>query len=145
VQKIGGFDPMLGAGMDLASAEDLDIMLRLLLKGYQVYHTKSVSVVHHGFRTYAESRNLIRGYIYGQSALYAKLLRCGHWRTLPLYLKSIHMNVTAVLIDSLRKRQVPRIVGRIIYLAKGFVRGFQLPVNRTDALFQQANPTKSSK
>jgi glycosyltransferase involved in cell wall biosynthesis len=144
VEEIGGFDPLLGAGMDLASAEDLDIMLRMLLKGYQIYHTKSVSVVHYGFRTYAESRNLIRGYIYGQSALYAKLLKCGHWRVLPLYLKSIHMNISAVAITSLRQRQIPRIFGRIIYLIKGFILGLRLPVNRTDALFLQADPKKQT-
>jgi GT2 family glycosyltransferase len=145
VQEIGGFDPLLGAGMDLASAEDLDIMLRLLLKGYQVYHTKSASVVHYGFRTYAESRNLIRGYIYGQSALYAKLLKCGYWRVLPLYLKSIHMNVTAVAIASLRQRQLPRILGRIVYLIKGFMLGLRLPVNRKKALFLQTDSKKYSR
>jgi glycosyltransferase involved in cell wall biosynthesis len=140
VQDLGGFDQLLGAGVELASAEDLDMTLRILLSGRHVCHTKSVSVVHHGFRSYAESRDLIRGYIYGQSALYAKLLRCGHWRVLPLYLKSIHMNVTAVVITSLRQRQIPRVLGRIVYLAKGFVRGWQLPVNRAKALFLPTDP-----
>lgn len=135
IEKIGGFDQMLGAGVELASAEDLDVMLRLLLRGYHICHIKSVSVVHHGFRTYADSRQLIRGYIYGQSALYMKLLRCGQWQLLPLYLKSIHMNVTAVIVASLRQRQVPRVLGRIIYVIRGSIRGWRMPVDRATKLF----------
>lgn len=140
IEKVNGFDEQLGAGVDLASAEDLDMSLRLVLNGYHIYHTKSVTVIHHGFRTYAQARHLIRGYIYGQSAMYTKFLRCGYWSTLTLYIKSIHMNITGVIILCLKERKIPRVAGRIIYLFKGFIQGWKLPINRTSGLFQESDP-----
>jgi glycosyltransferase involved in cell wall biosynthesis len=132
---IGGFDEQLGAGRELASGEEVDLVLRLLLKGYQIYHTKATSVVHHGFRTYAEGRKLVRGYMYGSSAVYAKLLKCGHWCVLPLYLAVVWMSVFDLALESLRNRKLPPVSGRIAYLVKGFLRGWRMPVNRADALF----------
>jgi glycosyltransferase involved in cell wall biosynthesis len=135
-QQIGGFDPLLGAGMELASGEEVDLVLRLLLNGYHVYHTKSTSVVHHGFRTYEEGRKLTRSYMYGSSALYAKLIKCGHWSVLPLFLQVIWISVFVVIWDNLRRGKIPPVLGRIEYLFKGFIRGCHMPVNQKAGTFR---------
>jgi GT2 family glycosyltransferase len=134
-QEVGGFDELLGAGMDFASGEEVDMVLRLLLKGRPIYHTKSTHVIHYGFRTHAEGRNLVRGYMYGSSAVYAKLMKCGHWNVLPLYLKVIYSSVLTVIIDSVRKGKLPPVFGRISYLIKGFIRAWSLRVDRKSVLF----------
>lgn len=134
-QALGGFDELLGAGMDFASGEELDLVLRLLLKGNQIYHTKKTSVIHYGFRTHNEGRKLMRGYMYGSSAVYAKILKCGHWIIIITYLKMIWVSIGMLILESLRQRKLPPILGRITHLVKGFIVGWQIPVNRTKILF----------
>ena len=75
-----GFDDSLGAGARFKSGEDLDFAIRALLAGYRLYATPAASVIHNGFRTWAQGRRLIIGYLFGIGATFAKLVRCGQWQ-----------------------------------------------------------------
>ena len=47
-----------------------------LAAGWYVLETPDVWVVHHGFRTHREGRELVQGYAYGTGAMIAKHVRC---------------------------------------------------------------------
>lgn len=134
--KLGGFDPGLGAGTPTFAGEDTDVSFKALLNGYHVFRLHDVPVIHHGFRTYDEARTLYRGYMLGAGAMYGKLIKCGYWRLL-LFLPLIYWdNVVPRAIEDLRKGQVPRVLGRIVYLTKGIVWALRTPIDRERDVFQ---------
>lgn len=134
---IGGFDPILGAGTQLHSSEDSDIGLRALLRGYPIYRTRDVSVVHHGFRTYGEGRILMRGYMIGLAAMYAKLIKCGYWQMLVFLPLLFWRLVFFPIFQSLVHFQRPPVFGRAVYLVKGLFLGLKLPVDQQRGVFRQ--------
>jgi glycosyltransferase involved in cell wall biosynthesis len=77
--QLAGFDEMLGAGSRFRSAEELDFAIRALQAGHSIYETDRVFVVHNGFRTWAEQRQLTYDYLYGIGAVFGKHLKCRQW------------------------------------------------------------------
>ncbi|MEB3348684.1 MAG: glycosyltransferase [Cyanobacteriota bacterium] len=84
-RRLRGFDDWLGAGTNLASAEENDFCSRALLAGYTVVETPSARVTHHGFRARGEVAGLIAGYMRGSGAAMAKMLRLGGVRSIPCF------------------------------------------------------------
>jgi O-antigen biosynthesis protein len=80
--ELSGFDEMLGPGAPFKAAGDIDYCVRTLLAGYSVYETPSVEVIHRGFRTWKQGREIIHAYLYGLGAMHAKHFKCGHWALL---------------------------------------------------------------
>lgn len=74
-KELGGFDEMLGAGGVLKSSSEGDLVIHALHRGYQICELPTVSVVHHGFRTWEEGEGLIARYWYGTGAMYGKHLK----------------------------------------------------------------------
>jgi glycosyltransferase involved in cell wall biosynthesis len=118
---LGGFDEVLGAGRELAGAEDLDAFCRMIDAGWRVVHEPG-SVVHHVFTRVGENyRDLLHGYGLGMGALANKWSRID---------KAIgRVMLTVVLTRQLRKavRALPRRRARAraeLAMATGIVRGF---------------------
>ena len=82
--QLAGFDDLLGTGGRFRSAEELDLSIRALQAGYSIYETDRVSVVHNGFRTWAEANQLTHDYLYGIGAVFGKHLRCRRWSVFAL-------------------------------------------------------------
>ncbi|MGH7587107.1 MAG: glycosyltransferase family 2 protein [Gemmatimonadota bacterium] len=74
--ELGGFDERLGPGTPFLAALEGDFALRALAAGWYVLETPEIWVVHHGFRTHREGRELVQGYAYGTGAMIAKHVRC---------------------------------------------------------------------
>jgi GT2 family glycosyltransferase len=136
VLALGGFDELLGPGAHFPSCEEGDLVVRAILGGHEVYETAGVAVVHHGFRTYQEGRELTRRDWLGIGAAYAKPLKCGRWSfaVVPLY-EVWSFAALPVLRSALRLRP-PRGVGRLVAFARGFSQGLLVPVDRTSLLYR---------
>jgi len=77
VERLGGFDPLLGAGSPGRGGEDLDMFLRMILSGGRICYLPSALVWHqHRADTQALSEQ-IYSYGYGLGAYLAKHLQDG--------------------------------------------------------------------
>lgn len=121
--ELGGFDEVLGAGRELAGAEDLDAFCRMIDAGWRVVHEPN-SVVHHVFTRVGENyRDLLHGYGLGMGALVNKWSRID---------KAVgRVMLTVVLSRQLRKaaRALPRRRARAraeLAMATGIVRGYSI-------------------
>ncbi len=91
VLSMGGLDESFGPGARFPSADEWDICMRALLSGAHVYETAgSCSILHDGFRTFAEGRQHARRDWIALGAVCAKPLRAGHFRAavVPVWLFS---------------------------------------------------------
>ena len=75
--RLGGFDERLGLGAHFGAGEELDLTIRVLLQGSPVFYAPELWVTHHGTHPVSQRKALIRRYLYGTGAVYAKHLRAG--------------------------------------------------------------------
>jgi hypothetical protein len=73
LQRIGGFDPKLGAGTPFP-CEDIDAVAAVLWAGYRGRYDPRPLVLHHHRRRDADVPGLRAGYDRGRGAYYAKFL-----------------------------------------------------------------------
>lgn len=134
----GGFDETLGPGARFASGDDWDLSLRAMLKGWEVYETASVSILHHGFRTLEEGRTHARRDWIAIGALCAKPVRAGYVSALGLagWLFTAEALWPPVR-DVLRLRK-PRGLARITGFLSGFSGGIVTPVDPKTLRFKPA-------
>jgi GT2 family glycosyltransferase len=126
-QDIRGFDEMLGPGAPFRAANDIDFSIRTLIAGYFVYETPSVTVVHQGFRTWEQGRELIHNYLYGLGAMHVKHLKCGHWSLLYYLFRLVGR--WAFRHPAIDFGHLPPRLLRLAAFARGFLAG---ALNRVD-------------
>jgi GT2 family glycosyltransferase len=135
VLALGGFDEQLGPGAPLRSGEDRDLAARALTAGWRVYQTPDAMVVHHGFRTWAEGRELTRRDWYGIGAAYAKQVKAGHLAVfVVLAHEVVYMGFVKPALLALRGRGSIGI-RRVVYFLDGFWRGLCTPIDHRTVLF----------
>jgi GT2 family glycosyltransferase len=134
-QQIGNFDPGFGAGTRFFSNEETDLSLRALLRGHHVYRTTQIAVRHHGFRTFAEGRDLMRGYMLGNGAMHAKLLKGGSWGMAMVWAFELWRTVLGPLLHDVVRLRKPPVLGRALALIRGSILGLRTPVDRANMLF----------
>jgi glycosyltransferase involved in cell wall biosynthesis len=75
IDRVGQFDERLGPGTRIPSNEDVDYVYRAFLNGIIIEYVPDMAVAHwHGRKTEDAGRRLIRQYVTGTGALYAKFL-----------------------------------------------------------------------
>lgn len=136
VVGIGGFDVLLGAGGRFSSCEDGDIAVRALLNGWNVYESSEVGVVHFGYRTWDEGRELTKRDWYGIGAAYSKPLRCRRWNILPVIVYELLYKAVWCAFTPIVRFQRPIGVKRGWYFVRGLVAGLRTPVNCRTLLFR---------
>jgi GT2 family glycosyltransferase len=143
VLALGGFDPQLGPGALLRSGEDRDLAARVLAAGWCLYETPSATVVHHGFRTWSEGRELTRRDWYGIGAAYAKLLKCGHIGVLVVLAHEVAYIGFIKQAARALSRHGTLGLRRLAYVMQGMVDGLRAPVDRRRALFRAPTRDRS--
>jgi len=133
---LGGFDPMLGAGVSFNSCEETDLNIRALLNGYYIYYSPDICVKHHGYRKDDQARQLIRGYSYGNGALFAKHIKCGHYGMLLVLARQlVNWAFGSSWVMTSVENQGNKIA-RAASFIKGLYHGFITPVDKTSGHFK---------
>ena len=136
VLALGGFDEAFGPGARFASGDEWDISQRALLGGWHVYQTAHLSILHHGFLTFAEGSRHTRRDWTSTGALAAKLVRAGrlHAATIPIWLFCVY-GLWPPFFDLLRLRK-PGQLARTVGFVQGFLEGVRTPVDRGTLIYQ---------
>jgi GT2 family glycosyltransferase len=136
VLEMGGFDEAVGPGSKFPSCDDWDIEHRALLRGWHVYETGNLSILHHGFRTLAQGREHVHRDWLAIGAVCAKPVRAGHISAIivALWYFCRHALWPPVL-DVFRLRR-PRGLSRIAGFVEGVSSGLRTPVDRKTLLFR---------
>ncbi|MCZ2822758.1 glycosyltransferase [Modestobacter sp. VKM Ac-2977] len=136
VLDVGGFDERLGAGTDLAGAEDLDMFCRLLHAGWTGKRTSHSRIIHAHVRQGAEHTRLIRGYARGSGAALAKWLRID--RTVATDIATVQLRRLARQSARALRRPAQRqlVLAHAAGLVSGFIQATRMPV--TDGVFVPA-------
>ena len=130
ILTIGGFDDELGVGSLFPSCEDADIAVRAIAMGQWVYETSEVAVIHYGYRTWKEGKDLAKRDWVGIGAAYVKPLKAGHWKALILVLYEVLMPCLLEPLSALLRLRPPRGLGRLISFFRGFTGGLRQPIDR---------------
>lgn len=124
LDEAGGFDEDLGAGAPFTSAEDTDLLYRILRAGWEVVCRDDITVVHHEWRSRAAEVRLHYGYGVGAGAQTAKHLAAGDRYALRLAVREAGHHAFMVGREAARLRpgsallQLPFLAG----LLTGYVR-----------------------
>ena len=136
VLALGGIDEALGPGARFPSADENDIASRMLLRGWSIFQTTDVAIVHHGFRALAEGREHGRRDWGASGAAMAKLVRAGHPSVVVLALWTFGSFALLPPVNDVLHFRRPRGVGKIAAFGKGFAAGFASPVDRRTMTFK---------
>jgi glycosyltransferase involved in cell wall biosynthesis len=129
INEIGGFDETLGPGARFPSAEDKDVALRAIYRGWAVYENADTSVLHDGFRTMEEVRRLSARDFYGAGGTFGKYVRAGHWSMLKLIVTWLGLFGVAIPFRSVLHLERPRGFKRFFHLLRGVIDGVRTPVD----------------
>jgi glycosyltransferase involved in cell wall biosynthesis len=140
--ELGGFDELFGPGARFMSADDVDVAVRVLLRGWHVYTTGDRRVVHHGFRTLQEGRVHARRDYVGIGAACAKPIRAGQVRAVLLPFWEFAHALWQPIADVVHLRR-PRGLARITGFIEGFAGGLRLPVDAKTLLFSDPRTGRS--
>ncbi len=131
LERVGGFDDMLGPGRLFRAAEDKDLFDRILLAGFSGRYEPSVRVAHVQWRKRGERVRLDWSYGFGAGAHAAKLFRLDRSharRVLSQLLVEWGVKDLRANIRSGYKTGAVAAMLRTIAIVAGCVRGLTVPV-----------------
>ena len=119
LRRVGPYDERFGPGAPLESAEDMDLIHRLLRGGGLLVYSQKAVVWHRSWRTAPENRHQSRAYGIGAGAYFTKHFLAGDWISgwrfvERLAIRSIHMSIAVCTLDR------RRITEQAIYVAALF-------------------------
>jgi glycosyltransferase involved in cell wall biosynthesis len=130
VERVGPFDPMLGAGAPLRSGGEPDLLFRVLRAGLKIVNASEVMVEHLGVRAFGpEAQKLMRGYGKGTGAALFKHIRLGDLDAARVYAGFLAANVQRVC-KNLVRGQRPTGLGYLVSFVQGSLDSYQYRVDK---------------
>lgn len=135
LEALGGFDPLLGPGAPyFRGAEETDLLIRALHRGYRVVNARECDVLHLGIRTGADVRPLHVAYQFAVGAAFGKHARLAGLSGLRDAGRWVSFYLRMTLRDTTRLQR-PR-PGVLYYFVAGAVSTFRYGLDRRQGLFQ---------
>lgn len=130
LDRVGVFDPMLGAGAPLRSGGEPDFLFRVLREGFKVVNAREVVVDHYGIRKPGEEfRKLIMGYSAGTAAALFKHVRLGDLAGTRVYLQFLGSTLMRVTGNVLAGRR-PTGANYLLAFVSGTFASYRFGVDR---------------
>jgi glycosyltransferase involved in cell wall biosynthesis len=119
LRRAGSYDERFGPGAPLESAEDMDMIHRLLRAGVRIVYAPEAIVRHRSWRSASQNRRLSRAYGIGAGGYFAKHLLAGDWISgwrfiARIGIRSLH------LVRALLRRERRGVAEQAIYLVALF-------------------------
>ncbi|MET0579730.1 MAG: glycosyltransferase, partial [Ilumatobacteraceae bacterium] len=141
VVGLGGFDASFGPGGRFPSADEWDTAIRVLLAGWHVYETPELSIVHDGYRSFAEGKAHARRDWIALGAVCAKPLRAGHPGFIGIALWMFASKALLPPLTDVVHLRMPRGLARIAGFLSGFVAGLRTPVDTATMIYDPPTGT----
>jgi glycosyltransferase involved in cell wall biosynthesis len=128
-ERLGAFDPLLGAGAPFRAGEESDLAIRALAAGCKVVNTAEIAVLHLGVREGDEASKLMRGYGMGMGATFAKHVRLGTRESKTLLLSWFTHFAGRGLLNAVRGKR-PTGLGLVGGMLAGAYLSLSQPIDR---------------
>jgi glycosyltransferase involved in cell wall biosynthesis len=130
LDRVGVFDPLLGAGAPLRSGGEPDFLFRVLRAGFKVINAREVVVDHYGIRKPgAEFKKLIMGYSAGTAAAMFKHVRLGDAAGTRVYLQFLGSTLKRVSGNVLTGRR-PTGANYLVAFMSGTLASWRFGIDR---------------
>jgi len=107
LRRAGGYDERFGPGARLESAEDMDLIHRLLRSGERMVYAPDATVVHRSWRSASENLRLSRAYGIGTGGYFTKHALAGDWISVWRFAARLGLRGTVPRWSGFRGRRVP--------------------------------------
>jgi glycosyltransferase involved in cell wall biosynthesis len=136
VERVGMFDPMLGAGAPLRSGGEPDLLFRVLRAGLKIVNAVECTVAHLGVRKHGpDAQRLMRGYGKGTGAALFKHIRLGDLDAAYVYAGFVAANVQRVCVN-LAKHGRPTGLGYLVSFLSGSLDSLKYRVDKERRAFE---------
>jgi GT2 family glycosyltransferase len=130
--RAGPFDERFGPGAPLESAEDMDMIHRLLRAGERIVYVTGAVVWHRSWRSPGQNRRLSRAYGIGAGGYFAKHFLAGDWISgwrfvARLGIRTLHLFRAAIRADARRTAEQAAYVQGLFAGAWRLLRGGTRP------------------
>jgi GT2 family glycosyltransferase len=136
LDRIGTFDPILGAGGVFPASEDTDIAIRVLAAGLDMVYSSELYVEHLGVRQGSDASKLMRAYGKGIGATLAKHARLGTKGGRAMLARWLMLHGTRVLGNFARGRR-PSGAGYLAAGLQGILESRNYALDRPQGIFTE--------
>lgn len=140
---IGGVDESFGPRARFQSGDDWDLEIRILLKGWEVFETDKLSILHYGFRTFEQGRQHTQRDWMVLGAAAAKTVRAGNLGLVRIAMYVLFVDALKPIAGDLVALRTPRGLGRVFAFCRGFIHGLATPVEHSTMIYRR--PTARTK